>query len=102
MWENVRMRAPRIGTFHQGSAAAFARWQVRTQQEWQFCAVPADWHDRCNAVGIAAEWFGGKHRKPSMTFNFVNVQQIAISAVAALFAASLFISAAVGPAGQLV
>lgn len=37
-----------------------------------------------------------------MTFNFVNVQQIAISAVAALFAASLFISAAVGPAGQLV
>jgi hypothetical protein len=38
----------------------------------------------------------------SMTFNLANVQQIAISAVCALFAASLFISAAVGPAGQLI
>jgi hypothetical protein len=35
-----------------------------------------------------------------MTFTFANVQQLAISAVAALFAASLFISAAVGPAAQ--
>jgi hypothetical protein len=37
-----------------------------------------------------------------MTFNFANVQQIALSAVGALLAASLFISAAVGPAGQLI
>jgi len=37
-----------------------------------------------------------------MTFNLASVQQIAISAVAALLAASLFISAAVGPAGQLI
>jgi hypothetical protein len=37
-----------------------------------------------------------------MTFNFANLQQVVVSAVAALFAASLFISAAVGPAGQLV
>jgi hypothetical protein len=37
-----------------------------------------------------------------MTFNLGNLQQFAISAVAALFAASLFISAAVAPAGQLV
>jgi hypothetical protein len=37
-----------------------------------------------------------------MTFNFANVQQIALSAVGALLAASLFISAAVGPAGQII
>jgi hypothetical protein len=36
-----------------------------------------------------------------MTFN-LNIQQILVSAVGAVFAASLFISAAVGPAGQLI
>jgi hypothetical protein len=36
-----------------------------------------------------------------MTYN-LNLQQLAVSLVGALFAASLFISAAVGPAGQLV
>ena len=36
-----------------------------------------------------------------MTFN-INLQQIVVSAVGALFAASLFISAAVGPAAQLI
>jgi hypothetical protein len=38
----------------------------------------------------------------TMTFNSANLQQLAISALGALFAATLFISAAVGPAGQLV
>jgi hypothetical protein len=37
-----------------------------------------------------------------MTFNFGNLQQLAVSALGALLAASLFISAAVGPAGQIV
>ena len=37
-----------------------------------------------------------------MTFNLANVQQIAVSALVAILAASLFISAAVGPPGQLV
>ena len=37
-----------------------------------------------------------------MTFNFANLQQIAVSIVGALVASSLFISAAVGPAGQLI
>ena len=37
-----------------------------------------------------------------MTFNLDSIQQIAISAVGALLAASLFISAAVGPAGQFI
>jgi hypothetical protein len=37
-----------------------------------------------------------------MTFNLSNVQQFAVSALGAIFAASLFISAAVGPAGQFI
>jgi hypothetical protein len=37
-----------------------------------------------------------------MTLNFGNVQHLALSFVGALFAATLFISAAVGPAGQLI
>jgi hypothetical protein len=37
-----------------------------------------------------------------MTFNFGNLQQFAISAVGALFAAALFVSAAVGPVGQFI
>jgi hypothetical protein len=37
-----------------------------------------------------------------MTFNFSNAPQFAVSILGALLAASLFISAAVGPAGQLV
>jgi hypothetical protein len=37
-----------------------------------------------------------------MTFNFANVQQFAVSALGAVLAASLFISAAVGPVVQLV
>ena len=37
-----------------------------------------------------------------MTFNLANLQQLAVSAIGALLAASLFISAAVGPAGQIV
>ena len=36
-----------------------------------------------------------------MTFN-TNLQQLALSALAALFTATVFISAAVGPATQLV
>jgi hypothetical protein len=43
----------------------------------------------------------GSGRK-TMTFSSANLQQLAISALGALFAATLFISAAVGPAGQLV
>lgn len=37
-----------------------------------------------------------------MTFNLASLQHIAISAVGAIFAATLFITAAVGPAGQLI
>jgi hypothetical protein len=37
-----------------------------------------------------------------MTFNLGNLQNVAISLFGALVAASLFISAAVGPAAQLV
>jgi hypothetical protein len=37
-----------------------------------------------------------------MTFNLSSLQHIAVSAIGAIFAATLFISAAVGPAAQLV
>jgi hypothetical protein len=37
-----------------------------------------------------------------MTFNLGNMQQFAVSIVGALLAASLFVSAAVGPVGQFV
>lgn len=38
----------------------------------------------------------------TMTFNLNSLQHIAVSAIGAIFAATLFISAAVGPAAQLV
>ena len=37
-----------------------------------------------------------------MTTNLSNLQNVAVSFVGALLAASLFISAAIGPAGQLI
>jgi hypothetical protein len=37
-----------------------------------------------------------------MTFNLTSLQHVAVSAIGALFAATLFITAAVGPAGQLI
>lgn len=37
-----------------------------------------------------------------MTFNLVQLQQIAVSVVGALIASSLVISAAIGPVGQFI
>lgn len=37
-----------------------------------------------------------------MNLNFLNPQQLAVSIVGALVASTLFISAAVGPAGQFI
>ena len=37
-----------------------------------------------------------------MTFNLTSLQHIAVSAIGAIFTATLFITAAVGPAAQLV
>jgi hypothetical protein len=37
-----------------------------------------------------------------MTYNLATLQQIAVSVVGALFAATLFVSAAVGPVGQFI
>jgi hypothetical protein len=51
--------------------------------------APAGWSDRVQGV-------------TTMTFNISNVQQIAVSVFGALLAATLFVSAAVGPAGQLI
>ena len=37
-----------------------------------------------------------------MTFNLANVQHLLLSAVGAFVAATLFVSAAVGPVGQFI
>ena len=37
-----------------------------------------------------------------MTFNFANIQQLAVSIVGALVASTIFVSAAVGPVGQFI
>ncbi len=37
-----------------------------------------------------------------MTFNFASAQQLAASVLAAVFASTLFISAAVGPVSQFI
>jgi hypothetical protein len=62
------------------------------------------WFGTASAILLASlpdRSAAGSGRK-TMTFNSANLQQLAISALGALFAATLFISAAVGPAGQLV
>jgi hypothetical protein len=41
-------------------------------------------------------------RTKTMTFNFGTLQQVAVSLVGALLASALFVSAAVGPAGQFI
>jgi hypothetical protein len=40
--------------------------------------------------------------RQEMTFNLINLQQLAVSLVGAVFTASLFVSAAVGPVGQFI
>jgi hypothetical protein len=75
---------------------------VERAQKRHFSAVSVVWHAPCKAVRIAAGSSGSQPGRQTMTFNLSNLQQIAVSAVGALFAAALFISAAVGPAGQIV
>ena len=62
-----------------------------------FGTVPA------NLLGMIDGWSGRSNSgRLSMTFNLSSLQHIAVSAIGAIFAATLFISAAVGPAGQLI
>jgi hypothetical protein len=69
----------------------------------QFSAISAIWHGLCKSVCIAAGWSGRRIQGvQEMTFNLGNLQQFAVSAIGALFAATLFISAAVGPVGQFI
>jgi len=48
------------------------------------------------------EWSVGSSGRHKMTFNLTSLQQIALSIVGALFAASISISAAVGPVAQFI
>jgi hypothetical protein len=52
--------------------------------------------------GMAGGWSAGRFRRKKMTFNLTSLQQLAVSLVGAVFAASLFVSAAVGPVGQFI
>jgi hypothetical protein len=52
-------------------------------------AASGGWSDRVQGV-------------TTMTFNISNMQQLAVSIVGALLAATLFVSAAVGPVGQFI
>ena len=67
----------------------------------QISAIFFIWHAPCKTAGMADGWSGGRSGRQTMSFN-LNIQQFLVSAVGALFAATLFISATVGPAGQLV
>ena len=49
-----------------------------------------------------AEWSVGRSGSLKMSFNLTSLQQIAVSVVGALFAASISISAAVGPVAQFI
>jgi hypothetical protein len=69
----------------------------------RFSAIFSVWHAPCKPVRH------GRRNGPAagsgnsdMTFNLSNLQHIAISLVGAIFAASLSISAAVGPVAQFI
>lgn len=52
---------------------------------------------------MADGWSGRPNSgRLQMTFNIASLQHIAVSAIGAIVTATLFISAAVGPAAQLV
>ena len=72
-------------------------------ENWRFSAIFSVWHAPCNISGMAdgmVRTAGSGRLK--MTFNINSLQHIAVSAIGAIFAASLFITAAVGPAGQIL
>jgi hypothetical protein len=62
---------------------------------WQISAAKMNWHALCIAWGIGG-WSPVTGSK-TMTFNTSNLQQLAVSVIGALFASSIFISAAIGP-----
>lgn len=69
----------------------------------EFSSHPAEnsvWHAPCTCVGMIAGWSGIKFRRHEMTH--ANLQQFAASIIGALFATTLFVTAAVGPVGQFI
>jgi hypothetical protein len=70
-------------------------------RKWRNSAVPSVWHALCIAMCIRRNGPTGIQGVTTMTFN-VNVQQLAVSVFGALLAATLFVSAAVGPVGQFI
>ena len=73
------------------------------REKARFSAIFITWHAPCKPV-----WHSRRmvrrlvQGNRNMTFNLSNLQQLAVSLVGAIFAASLSISAAVGPVAQFI
>jgi hypothetical protein len=73
----------------------------RLRQEWQFSAVFSTWHGLCNLPGMVPDDPAPSGRQ-TMTYANTSLSQLAVSLLGALVAATVFVTAAVGPAGQLI
>lgn len=71
-------------------------------QKWRFSPIPALWHAFCNTFGMVPDSPVPFKGRQTMTFTNASVQQLALSVLGAFVAASLFVTAAVGPAAQLI
>jgi hypothetical protein len=68
----------------------------------QISAISAVWHGACSIACIRRMVRPGFQGVTTMTFNLSNMSQLAVSVFGALIAATLFVSAAVGPVGQFI
>jgi hypothetical protein len=65
-------------------------------------AISEVWHGSCNPFCIRRNGPTGIQGVTTMSFNISNMPQLAVSVFGALLAATLFVSAAVGPVGQFI
>jgi hypothetical protein len=84
-WQGWRASPPARGA----KVAVFRGWRGLAR------SLQYPWHGRPDGPAAGS----GRHE---MTFNLANLQQFAVSVVGALIAASVFVSAAVGPVGQFI
>ena len=62
----------------------------------RFSAIFCNWHGVCSSSGMVDGWSAGRIWRLTMTLSF-NLQSLLVSALGALIASSLFLSAAIGP-----
>ena len=97
------MRSPNLGENSQHLRRAIAAFSRAVTGIGGFPPFPRFGTLPANLAGMADGWSGRPNSgRLSMTFNLNSLQHIAVSAIGAIFAATLFISAAVGPAGQII